>query len=138
MGPWLCVGDFNYILSQAEKKGGKPFADCSRRELHKFLEQCNLIYLGFKGNSFTWTNKRIGRANIKERLDKAVANVEWRSLFSNASIQHLPMIASDHAPLVINSTGDPLSRPKPFRFEEAWTREDSCASVIKNAWIDPH
>jgi predicted nucleotidyltransferase len=26
--------------------------------------------------------------------------------------------------------------PKPFRFEEAWTRDNNCFRVIKKAWID--
>jgi hypothetical protein len=76
VGLWMCVGDFNYIRSLAEKKGGRPFVKSSRGELRQFLNQSNLIDLGFKENTFTWSNKRVGRSNIKERLDRVVANVE--------------------------------------------------------------
>jgi hypothetical protein len=75
-GLWLCCGDFNCILSQAEKKGGRCFVESSRGELRNFLDSCSLIDLGYKGNSFTWTNKRLRRDNIKERLDRAVANAD--------------------------------------------------------------
>jgi exonuclease III len=135
-GPWLCCGDFNCIVSQAEKKGGRSFVESSRGELRNFLDNCSLIDLGFKGNSFTWTNKRMGRDNIKERLDRAVANAEWKRLFPKATIKHLPMLSSDHAPLVINSHEDIPSGPKPYRFEEAWTRDNNCSMVIKKAWVD--
>ena len=36
-GPWLCYGDFNCILSQEEKKGGRPFVESSRGDLREFL-----------------------------------------------------------------------------------------------------
>jgi hypothetical protein len=62
-GLWLCAGDFNCILSQFEKKGGKIVGDLTRSELKPFLDSGELIDLGFKGNSFTWTNKRMGKAN---------------------------------------------------------------------------
>ncbi len=136
LSPWLCCGDFNCIVSQAEKKGGRSFVESSKEELRNFLGNCNLIDLGFKGNSFTWTNKRMGRDNIKERLDRAVANVEWKRLFPKATIKHLPMLSSNHAPLVINSHEDIPNGPKPFRFEEAWTRDSNCSMVIKKSWVD--
>uniref|UniRef100_A0A2N9IC90 Reverse transcriptase domain-containing protein n=1 Tax=Fagus sylvatica TaxID=28930 RepID=A0A2N9IC90_FAGSY len=99
-GPWICVGDFNCIKEQSEKAGGKPFASSSNSELGGFLFDCNLIDLGFCGNSFTWSNKRKGRANIKERLDRAMANVGWRSLFPRASVRHLPATSLDHNPIL--------------------------------------
>jgi hypothetical protein len=133
-GLWLCAWDFNCILSQSEKKGGKRVGDLTRSELKSFLDSGELIDLGFKGNSFTWTNKRMGKANIKERLNRAVTNVDWRSLCPKATVKHLPLIASDHAPLLINTHEKDLSGPKPFRFKEAWTRDDSSSMVIKKAW----
>uniref|UniRef100_A0A2N9IET1 CCHC-type domain-containing protein n=1 Tax=Fagus sylvatica TaxID=28930 RepID=A0A2N9IET1_FAGSY len=116
-GPWICVGDFNCIKEQSEKAGGKPFASSSNSELGGFLFDCNLIDLGFCGNSFTWSNKRKGQANIKERLDRAVTNVGWRSLFPRASVRHLPATSSDHNPILVNTMGEASSGPKPFKFE---------------------
>ena len=134
--PWMCCGDFNCIMSQEEKKGGRPFVDSSRGELREFLYKGGLIGLGYKGNSFTWTNRRLGRANIKERLDRAAINMEWKCLFPKASVKHLPLLSSDHAPLVINSQDEIFCGQKPFRFEEAWTRDGSSSIVVKNAWVD--
>ena len=135
-GSWLCCGDFNYILSQAKKKGGRCFVESSRGELRNFLNSCSLIDLGYKRNSFTWTNKRLGRDNIKERLNRVVANADWKNLFPKTTVKHLPMLSLDHAPLIINSQNDLCASPKPFRFEEAWTRDSNCSRVIKKAWND--
>uniref|UniRef100_A0A2N9GLU6 CCHC-type domain-containing protein n=1 Tax=Fagus sylvatica TaxID=28930 RepID=A0A2N9GLU6_FAGSY len=136
-GPWICVGDFNCIKEQSEKAGGKPFASSSNSELGGFLFDCNLIDLRFYGNSFTWSNKRKGQANIKDRLDRAVTNVGWRSLFPRASVRHLPATSSDHNPILVNTMGEASSGPKPFKFKQAWTRDGSCAEVIREAWAKP-
>ena len=76
----------------------------------------------------------MGNANIKERLDRVVANELWRTMCPKATVKYLPMIASDHAPLIINSHKEDSSGPKPFCFEEAWIRDSSSSRVIKEAW----
>ena len=37
---------------------------------------------------------------------------------------------------MINSQDEIFCGQKPFRFEEAWTRDDSSSIVVKNAWVD--
>jgi len=47
------------------------------------LEDCRLQDLGFVGDLFTWRNHlHCAKSYIKERLDRDVANMEWRSLFA--------------------------------------------------------
>lgn len=48
-GPWLCVGDFNSIISSEEKQGGQAFASSSVGDLHMFINQMGLIDLGSMG-----------------------------------------------------------------------------------------
>ncbi|KAL0461285.1 UNVERIFIED_CONTAM: hypothetical protein Slati_0016100 [Sesamum latifolium] len=50
--PWLCVGDFNEILSNDEKTG----APHPRKQIEVFrvcLADCQLLDLGFQGQKFT-------------------------------------------------------------------------------------
>ncbi|KAK9276799.1 hypothetical protein L1049_006335 [Liquidambar formosana] len=77
-GPWLCFDDFNCILSQSDKQGGRPFACPSSGGLRDFVDSAALVDLGFASNPFTWSNKQSNMANIKERLDRGFANMEWR------------------------------------------------------------
>ena len=90
--------------------------------------------LGWSGPSFTWTNKRKGFAHIKERLDKAVGNAEWRIEFPDVMIQVLSAVGSNHSPLLLtlNSKGPKVCRP--FRFFNMWLRDKSCLDLIKNSW----
>ena len=57
-GHWMCIGDFNMILSQSEKYGGKPDACSSNDVFHSFMDSFDMIDLGFSGNPYTWYNKR--------------------------------------------------------------------------------
>lgn len=87
--PWLLVGDFNEILASKEKKGGRPFWRERNHNMQPFIDQCNLIDLGFSGPGLTWTNFRDGRANVRKRLDRAISNRKWRLFFPEAQVVHL-------------------------------------------------
>jgi hypothetical protein len=133
-GPRLCIGDFNVLLSQSDKRGGRPFASSYTNIFGSLISDHGLIDLGFSGNPFTWSNKRSSLANIKERLNRAFSNSEWRLLFPNATLLHYPATSSDHNPLILNTSGTILSLPKPFRFEAFWTRDSSSSQVIQDTW----
>lgn len=133
-GPWLCLGDFNCLLASWEKHGGLPFASSSHYPLQHLMDAFGLIDLGFKGQAFAWSNNRDGWANIKERLDRAIANADWQSLFSKCCVTLLLRASSDHAPLLLESDGEVFSYPKPFRFESFWAKDASCGQVISTSW----
>jgi hypothetical protein len=135
-GPWMCIGDFNRILSQSEKYGGTPFACSSRDSFYSFLDSFGMVDLGFSGNPFTWSNKRQNHHLIKERLDRGIANSQWVHLFPHFAVKHLPAQSSDHNPILLNTTHSDLSLPRPFRFEEFWTFDASCNDVISSAWVN--
>jgi hypothetical protein len=56
--PWLCIGDFNSVLSQSDKLGGRPVNNSSTRYFRSSVDQLGMIDLGFAGNPFTWCNNR--------------------------------------------------------------------------------
>ncbi|XP_059446389.1 uncharacterized protein LOC132177930 [Corylus avellana] len=134
-GPWLLKGDFNSVLSPAEKSGGCNFGSSSQGEFVDFVQYNALVDLGFFGNKFTWSNHRSGKANIQERLDRGLANQQWVHLFPNAVINHLPASQSDHCPILLSTEGSYQNIPKPFRFEAFWTHDKSSFSVVVEAWM---
>lgn len=44
--------------------------------------------------------------NIRERLDRDVANDKWFELFPEAKISHLPHFHSNHCPLLVQLQTD--------------------------------
>lgn len=61
------MGGFNALLSSADKqgRGAVSFASSSNGGFGGLMELKGLIYMGFVGNPFTWTNKKPTRAHIK-------------------------------------------------------------------------
>lgn len=94
--PWVCLGDFNAIASQMKKQGGRAVSSSSSRGLVHFMQTMGFLDLGFMGSKFTWCNKRLGFANIRERLDRDISNIPWRLAYPEATICHYPITSSDH------------------------------------------
>ncbi|GKV14343.1 hypothetical protein SLEP1_g25239 [Rubroshorea leprosula] len=65
--------------------------------------------IGFKGNPYTWTNSRLGPANVQHRLDKALENLDWFRCYPHAQVLHELKIGSDHSPLILCSNAFPNS-----------------------------
>ena len=69
-----------------------------------------------------------------ERLDRAVANNDWISLYPGTMVKHLECGFSDHKPIIIHLEGIPIRKQKPWRFEQVWLKEDECRAVVESAW----
>ncbi|KAL8487063.1 hypothetical protein ACS0TY_023661 [Phlomoides rotata] len=108
--PWMCMGDFNETFWSWEKRGGTFHRTRQMEDFWETASTLGLQDMGFYGNKFTWSNGRAGAENIMVRLDRALANPHWRSLFSGARVIHLPRLNSDHSPILIccDHAGDQL------------------------------
>ena len=60
----------------------------------------NRIFIGL---SFTWSNRREGLVNIKERLDQCLCDQEWPTLFPKAGVRHLCNSNSDHNSIMLDT-----------------------------------
>lgn len=103
--PWLLVGDFNQVLDDSEKRGGKPIAQYRARPFREMVNGCALIDIGFEGLRFTWSNMRRGSALVEESIDRYFCNQLWLNRFPKARVSHLPRILSDHHLVLIQSNG---------------------------------
>ena len=102
-GVWLMFGDLNSIASSGDKLGGSHRGESYSKCFQNFTSNVGAIDLGFSGHKFTWSNKRAGWENIRERLDRGICNVDWQSLFPNAGVKHLIALNSDHLPILLNT-----------------------------------
>ncbi|KAL6182184.1 hypothetical protein ACLB2K_043607 [Fragaria x ananassa] len=99
--PWIIFGDFNEILSKDEKSGGRQKKDEKWQAFEEVRKECFLHDLPFEGCKSTWQ-----RCNIKQRLDRGLATVEWKDMFQSYTVVHLTHGGvSDHIPIVIQTDG---------------------------------
>ena len=131
--PWLCMGDFNDILYEYENEGGKMRAAKKIKGFRQMVENCKLIDLQFKGQKFTWINRR-EEGMIKERIDKGLVNLAWLEQYPRTQVINLPIIGSDHRPIYIDSDYCEGRAPKQFKFEIIWTEKEECGQVIREGW----
>jgi len=67
-------------------------------------------------------------------LDWGIASNQWIHLFTSFSITHLPTHTSYHNPLILDIALTSPFLPRPFRFEEFWSRDPTYSIVINEAW----
>jgi hypothetical protein len=93
--------------------------------------------LGYIGPNYTWNNGRGGADFIQERLDRALANCGWCSLFPHVTVTVLAASRSDHNPIsVLFSEVQEVRHNyrRSFKFEDAWTKDGEFNQVIQNSW----
>lgn len=133
------MGDFNFILSRTEHKGGL-FAYYDLKAvffsiLLKVITYSILVSLA----PFTWCNNQSGLARWWARLDRCLVNLEWASIFKSYSLNHLSRSFSDHAPLLLSSSSLSANKHSVFRFENFWFDFLECHTVVREAWLcSPH
>ncbi|CAL9013278.1 unnamed protein product [Prunus brigantina] len=132
--PWLCVGDFNEILWEFEKKGGRAFHLKSKRYLQDFMNKMQLMDMGFQGQAFTWRGRRAEGVLVQERLDRGLINYSWQEVWPCSVAIHLPAVGSDHCPILIQTEGRREKASRRFKFEAFWIADPECGDVIHKSW----
>jgi hypothetical protein len=135
-GPWICCGDFNEVLVQDEHYGSTDRSEVQMELFRNYLDECNLIDLGFCGPKFTWSNRQDAQCNIRVRLDRAVANNSFSELFPENSVENIITTSSDHFAIRISLLSDLLQSARPpvqqgFWYEAAWRRAEDYGDFVK-------
>ncbi|XP_060974224.1 uncharacterized protein LOC133039363 [Cannabis sativa] len=133
-GPWLILGDTNFVLSSSEREGSSgrdPFIPF----ITDLVDSRGLINMPIQGDKMTWDNHRSGRSHVKSALHKGLINGAWLNLFPKVILCSSQTCNSDHRPLCLLSSGVEPKFKRTFRFEEGWTRDVRSKLVVTNAWV---
>ncbi|KAK1284125.1 hypothetical protein QJS10_CPB21g00985 [Acorus calamus] len=68
------------------------------------------------------------------RLDRLMANGAWLLTHLEALVLYHPYGLSDHSAMQLVSSPPFPSGPKPFKFFNAWTLEESFLPAVREAW----
>ncbi|PNX88188.1 hypothetical protein L195_g044290, partial [Trifolium pratense] len=134
--PWCIIGDFNDILSSDEKRGRNDRPDWLINGFRDAVVDAGLIDIELVGYPFTWFKSLGTERAVEEKLDRAMANIEWCNLFTHAALECLTTTASDHYPLHLSWVQrDTDNRsPKKFKFENSWLLEPNFTQFMHQTW----
>jgi hypothetical protein len=128
-----CIGDFNAIPCMSEKYGGSHQMNSNNRAFCNLLRTSNLIDLGYSGPAFTWTNTQFESNPIFQRLNRIIVSSSWQEIFPMAHVKHLPMLYSDHAPILLRTT--PTTKfCRVFKLENWWLTLKGFDEECRRLW----
>lgn len=130
--PWMAIGDYNIVRSQDEKVGGLPVDANAISSFNDMINQVGFLDGGFTGSQCTWSNNRLGRHKILQRLERELINTPWSSNFLT-SISHLHRNCSDHALLLV-IVSQPNILSSAFRYLNVWERHHDFLQMVEDCW----
>jgi len=134
--PWCIIRDFNDILVASEKKGRTDRAPWLINGFRVAVQGAGLIDIFMEGYNFTWF-KSLGTSRaVEEKLDRALANDKWLTMFPNASLECLTATSLDHYPLKLSciSNRQRSFKGSQFWFENSWLIEPEFKPFVQNCW----
>ena len=124
------------LLAWLKKEGG---SNRTRQQIKYFVNTincCGLKEVRFMRPLFTWLYLKEDGSQIRERLDRALATMEWFHLFPMATLTHLSSSASNHSPLILQLFVKPRKKRmgRVFQFESMWLKDPRCDVIVEEAW----
>uniref|UniRef100_A0A803NDI2 Uncharacterized protein n=1 Tax=Chenopodium quinoa TaxID=63459 RepID=A0A803NDI2_CHEQI len=125
-------------MSETEKEGGVPRCDRLIDAFRDVVNMCSLRDLGFKGSIFTWERGRTRQTYVRERLDQFLADVGWCSMFPETEVRNLPILNSDHAPIIASTIErrNNMWGGNAFKFKPLWLSNNECSGVVSKGWAE--
>ena len=116
----MCIGDLSDVKEVIEKDGGRIKVRRKVNCFQEFINDCGFIDVLFKGQLFTWFNRR-----------EDLINLEWNEEYPNSLVFNLLTIGSDHSPILLVVEINDKKAPKRFKFEIIWDELEGCEDIIK-------
>eukprot|EP00253_Pinus_taeda_P010854 PITA_10854 len=127
-------GDLNLIRNIEEKLGGNFYAYPSREALEEIIQTHSLVGIPPQNGRFTWSNKRTGKNNIKERLDRILAQERIMANFQRIQSTIIQGYISDHKPVALCLDKGKYTGPIPFKYNKVWDSSEDFKELIKDHW----
>lgn len=125
----------NNVLTQNDKKGGRPYPQRLLQGFKEVLNDCDLVDMDLCGYPFTWERGVGTDKHIEIRLDRALVSPAFLSVFKETKLTNLEVSTSDHSPIWLEpEVGTIVNRKTTFRFENAWLREPMCYQLVEDVW----
>lgn len=131
--PWFLLGDWNEILGNHEKIGGRIRPPASFQDFRNLVRNNDLMDLKSIGNRFSWVGVR-GTHHVQCCLDRTMANKVWLDVYPTSETEFLEIGESDHRPLVTYISADEVEPKRMFRFDSRLCPKDGFKETLIRGW----
>ncbi|XP_021715737.1 uncharacterized protein LOC110683653 [Chenopodium quinoa] len=133
-GPWLVIGDFNFVLNSYDRVNGNVITDYEVNHFRSFVDNLDLCELKSNGSFYSWSNKGHVDGRIATRIDRGLVNQAWLSKFPHVESIYLPPFLSDHNPLLVEVSRFAATKGRPFRFLNCLADHADFCSIVEKSW----
>lgn len=133
---FIICGDFNQVEFNEQKQGGLRIIQ-GREEFSSWRINLRINELPFVGPRFTWCNNRSNGDRIYERLDRVYGSEEWIHKHPNAVSLNLPIMVSDHSPIILFTNPQKPKRKSLIKIESWALNFKEVKQVIEEKWRRP-
>ncbi|KAG8497278.1 hypothetical protein CXB51_008563 [Gossypium anomalum] len=102
---WIIGGNFNAILDNSEKEGGRRKPQALMDDFRAVVDELSLVDLKTDNGWFTWVNNREGTAMVKERLDCFLISASDVASFPFIETKVIRQSNSDHDAIMLDTKG---------------------------------
>lgn len=133
--PWIVAGDFNEVLSLVDHSRALDYSlnEAGMRDFQNVVSLCDLVDLSSSGPNYTWINNQDDNP-ISKKLDRALTNPAWLSIFPQSHVSFEAGGISDHLRCVIHLSSTNLNHRKPFRFFDFMATHDHFLPTVAQVW----
>ncbi|KAB1671562.1 hypothetical protein [Gossypium barbadense] len=136
---WIIGGDFNAILDNAKKEGGRRKPSALMEDFREVVDGLSMADLKTDNGWFTWVNNRDGTALVKERLDRFLMSANDVARFPFMETKVIRQSTSDQDAIILDTEGrksrDRHRDPRIcFKYDVCWAKDVEAKKIIKEAW----
>ncbi|WZZ00931.1 hypothetical protein YC2023_073259 [Brassica napus] len=131
--PWFALGDFNEIVSNQEKIGGRVRPEASFHDFGSMMRTCGFTDLQSVGDRFSWAGQR-GSHLVRCCLDRTMATGSWFDLFPVSHTEYLEMGESDHRPMITFMSAEREKPRRFFRYDNRMLHKEGFKDTVRRGW----
>lgn len=129
----MALGDFNEILGNHEKSGGRIRPESSFTDFRLMMRQYDFSDLPTVGNRFSCSGKR-GDDMVHCCLDRVMVNTRWFSEYPASETVFLELGESDHHPLVTYLLSAIEQSRRTFRYDSRMYDKEGFQDTVYRGW----
>lgn len=129
----LLLGDFNQVEYHNQKMGGSVNIP-GREVFMNWRNKWQLLEIPYHGVNYTWCNNREDNDCIYERLDRGYAREGWYNLYPEANILNLPILVSDHSPIILDTKAERKKISRTCKIDSWCLNMEQPKEIINEVW----